>query len=78
MLPRDQPTQEALTALADALAKRPAEYRNSNRRPAAQYRDQKDHAMEAARFIISINPHSIDELKDLQGGDVAAVALRPG
>ena len=41
------------------------------------YRDRKDYAMEAARLIKSKNPHSMVEVKDLQSGDVAAVALRP-
>jgi hypothetical protein len=50
--------------------------RNSNRRHAAQYR--KDYAMEAARLIKNKNPHSMVEVKDLQSGDVTAVALRPG
>jgi hypothetical protein len=42
------------------------------------YRDRKDFAMEAARFLKSKNPHSMVEVKDLQSGDVTAVALRPG
>jgi hypothetical protein len=42
------------------------------------YRDRKDYAMEAARLIKSKNPHSMVEVKDLQSGDIAAVALRPG
>ena len=42
------------------------------------YRDRKDYAMEAARLIKSKNPHSMVEVKDLQSGDVTAVALRPG
>src|SRR3954452_7672623 len=42
------------------------------------YRDRKDYAMEAARLIKSRNPHSMVEVKDLQSGDVTAVALRPG
>jgi hypothetical protein len=42
------------------------------------YRDRKDFAMEAARFIKSKNPHSMVEVKNLQSGDVTAVALRPG
>ena len=42
------------------------------------YRDRKDFAMEAARFLKSKNPHSIGEVKDLKSGDVTAVALRPG
>ena len=42
------------------------------------YRDRKDFAMEAARFIKSKHPHSLVEVKDLQSGDVTAVALRPG
>ena len=42
------------------------------------YRDRKDFAMEAARLIKSKNPHSMVEVKDLQSGDVTAVALRPG
>ena len=42
------------------------------------YRDRKDYAMEAARLIKSKNPHSMLEVKDLQSGDVTAVALRPG
>ena len=41
------------------------------------YRDRKDFAMEAARLIKSKQPHSIVEVKDLQSGDVTAVALRP-
>jgi hypothetical protein len=40
--------------------------------------DRKDYAMEAARLIKSKNPHSMVEVKDLQSGDVTAVALRPG
>jgi hypothetical protein len=42
------------------------------------YRDRKDYAMEAARLIKSKNAHSMVEVKDLQSGDVTAVALRPG
>ena len=42
------------------------------------YRDRKDYAMGAARLIKSKNPHSMVEIKDLQSGDVTAVALRPG
>jgi hypothetical protein len=42
------------------------------------YRDRKDYAMEAARLIKSKNPHSMVEVKDLQSGDVTAVAFRPG
>ena len=38
------------------------------------YRDRKDYAMEAARFLKSKNPHSMVEVKDLQSGDVTAVA----
>ena len=34
------------------------------------YRDRKDFAMEAARFLKSKNPHSMVEVKDLQSGDV--------
>jgi len=34
--------------------------------------------MEAARFLKSKHPHSMVEVKDLQSGDVIAVALRPG
>jgi hypothetical protein len=41
------------------------------------YRDWKDYAMEAARLIKSKNPHSMVEVKDLQSGDVTAVAHRP-
>jgi hypothetical protein len=41
------------------------------------YRDRKDYAIEAARLIKSRQPHSIVEVKDLQSGDVTAVALRP-
>jgi hypothetical protein len=33
--------------------------------------------MEAARLIKSKNPQSMVEVKDLQSGDVTAVALRP-
>ena len=42
------------------------------------YRDRKDYAIEAARLLKSKNPHSMVEVKDLQSGDVTAVALRPG
>ena len=42
------------------------------------YRDRKDYAMEAARLIKSKDPHSMVEVKDLQSGDVTAVALRAG
>jgi hypothetical protein len=42
------------------------------------YRDRKDFAIEAARLIKSKNPDSMVEVKDLQSGDVTAVALRPG
>jgi hypothetical protein len=42
------------------------------------YRDRKDYAMEAARLIKSKNPHSMVEVKDLQSGDVTAVAQRQG
>ena len=42
------------------------------------YRDRKDYAMEAGRLIKSKNPHSMVQAKDLQSGDVTAVALRPG
>jgi hypothetical protein len=42
------------------------------------YRDRKDYAVEAARLIKSKNPHSMVEVKDLQSGDVTAVANRPG
>ena len=41
------------------------------------YRDRKDYAIEATRFLKSRQPHSIVEIKDLQSGDVTAVALRP-
>jgi hypothetical protein len=41
------------------------------------YRDRKDYAMKAARFLKSKNPHSMVEVKDLQRGDVTAVAHRP-
>jgi hypothetical protein len=41
------------------------------------YRDRKDYAMEAARLIKSKNPHSMVEIKDLQSGEVTALALRP-
>jgi hypothetical protein len=34
--------------------------------------------MEAARLIKSKNPHSMVVVRDLQSGDVTAVALRPG
>ena len=37
-----------------------------------------DYAMEAARLIKSKNPHSMVEVKDLQSGDVTAVALGRG
>ena len=46
--------------------------------PPRSYRDRNDYAMEAARLIKSKNPHSMVEVKDLQSGDVTAVALRPG
>ena len=42
------------------------------------YRERKDYAMEVARLLKSKNPHSMVEVKDLQSGDVTAVALRPG
>ena len=42
------------------------------------YRDRKDCATDAARLIKSKNPHSMVQVKDLQSGDVTAVALRPG
>ena len=42
------------------------------------YRDRKDYAMEAARLIKSKNPHSMVEVKDLQSGDVTAVAQQAG
>jgi hypothetical protein len=42
------------------------------------YRDRKGYSMEAARLIKSKSPHSVIEFKDLQSGDVTAVALRPG
>ena len=42
------------------------------------YRDRKDYAMEAARLLKSKQPHSMVEVRDLQSGDVTAVALRPG
>jgi hypothetical protein len=42
------------------------------------YRDRKDYAKEAARFLKSKNPHSMVDVKDLQSGDVTAAALRPG
>jgi hypothetical protein len=42
------------------------------------YRDRKDFEMAAARLIKSKNPHSMVEVKDLQSGDITAVALRPG
>jgi hypothetical protein len=35
------------------------------------------YAMEAARLIKSKQPHSMVEVRDLKGGDVTAVALRP-
>ena len=47
--------------------------RDSNRR----YRDRKDFAIEATRLIKSKHRHSKVEVKDLQSGDVTAVALRP-
>jgi len=34
--------------------------------------------METARLIKRKNPHSMVEVKDLQSGDVTAVAQRPG
>ena len=42
------------------------------------YRDRKDYVMEAARLLKSKNPHNMVEVKDIQSGDVTAVALRPG
>ena len=54
--------------------KRPADVRRGAPRT---YRDRKDFATEAARLIKSKNPHSIVEVKDLQSGDVTAVAHRP-
>jgi hypothetical protein len=41
------------------------------------YRDRKDFAIEATRLIKSKHRHSKVEVKDLQSGDVTAVALRP-
>ena len=38
------------------------------------YRDRKDYAIEAARLLKSTIPHSMVEVKDLQSGDVTAVA----
>jgi hypothetical protein len=38
------------------------------------YRDRKDYAMEAARFIKSKNPNSVVEVKDLQSGALAVIA----
>jgi hypothetical protein len=38
------------------------------------YCDRKDFAMEAARPIKCKTPHSIVEVKDLQSGDITAVA----
>ena len=52
--------------------------RNPHHGTPRTYRDRKDYAMEAARFLKSKNPHSMVEVKDLQSGDVTAVALRPG
>jgi hypothetical protein len=49
--------------------------RNPDRRYAPQLRDRKDYAIEAARLSKSENPHSTVEVKDLQSGDVTAVAL---
>ena len=34
--------------------------------------------MEVARFLKSKNPHSVVEVKDLQSGDVTAVAHQAG
>jgi hypothetical protein len=45
---------------------------------AAHLPRSKEFAIEAARLIKSKQPHSIVEVKDLQSGDVTAVALRPG
>jgi allophanate hydrolase subunit 2 len=42
------------------------------------YRDRKDMAIESAEFLKARNPQSVVEVKDLQSGDVTAVALRPG
>jgi hypothetical protein len=42
--------------------------RNSNRRLAAQLRDRKNYAMEAAPLIKSKNPQSMVEVNDLQSG----------
>ena len=33
------------------------------------YRDRKDFAVEAARFLKSKQPHSVVEVKDLKSGD---------
>jgi hypothetical protein len=53
--------------------------RNSTGRHGAHLpRPKRLRAMEAARLIKSKNPHSMVEVKDLQSGDVTAVALRPG
>jgi hypothetical protein len=36
-----------------------------------------NYAMQAARLIKSKNPHSTVEVRDLQSGDITAIALRP-
>jgi hypothetical protein len=41
------------------------------------YRDRKNFAIEATWLIKSKHPHRKVEVKDLQSGDVTAVALRP-
>ena len=42
------------------------------------YRDRKDFAMEAARYLKGKQPHSMVEVKDLKKWRGDWVALRPG
>jgi hypothetical protein len=42
------------------------------------YRDIKAVAIESAEFLKSRHPNSVVEVKDLESGDVTAVALRLG
>jgi len=67
-------TKSATAPAAGSTAMMGAEFEILDGTPRT-YRDRKDFAMEAARFIKSKNPHSLVEVKS---GDVTAVALRLG
>ena len=41
-----------------------------------KYRDQKDIALESAKFLKSRNPNSVVKLKDLQTGEEIVVAFK--